>query len=220
MRNGAPGRTRARPAVAAAPETLPPRPRRWDGWLARGVSQAFSPVVLAVAIVCWSAARADVRGAWAWAALYVAVGVAVPALYIVHQVRRQRVMDLDLFRRAERLRPMQVTLAAGIVAWLAMLVTGAPFRMLLATGALEVMGAVNYLVTLRWKISLHTTLAAAATTFAWTMTGLSLPFLGVPLVAWSRVRLGRHTPAQTVAGGATGFLVFFGVRLLTARYAA
>lgn len=119
MRNGAPGRTRARPAAGAAPAMLPPRPAAgMAGWPA-GCPQAFSPVVLAVAIVCWSAARADVRGArpgrrCTWPSAY------VPALYIVHQARRQRVTDLDLFRRAERLRPMQVTLAAGIVAWLAM----------------------------------------------------------------------------------------------------
>ncbi len=198
----------------------PPVPRRWDGKLAQVVSQAFSPLTLAVAMVLWVAALADVRGAWMWGAIYVAIGIVVPLAYLLYLVRRRRVTDVNVFLRAQRVRPLQVTLAAGMVAWLVLLLGGAPGLLVLVTGALEVIGVLNYLVTLRWKISMHTTIAAAATTFAWTMTGLAFPLLGVPLMAWSRVRLGRHTAAQTAAGGAAGFLVFFGVRLLAGRYSA
>jgi membrane-associated phospholipid phosphatase len=69
--------------------------------------------------------------------------------------------------------------------------------------------AATLLVTLWWKLSVHTaaasgTVAILALTFGPALT-LTIPT--VALVAWSRVRLGDHTPAQTVAGAALGGLV-------------
>jgi membrane-associated phospholipid phosphatase len=69
--------------------------------------------------------------------------------------------------------------------------------------------AATLLVTLWWKLSVHTaaasgTVAVLALAFGPTLT-LTAPT--VALVAWSRVRLGDHTPAQTMAGAALGGLV-------------
>jgi membrane-associated phospholipid phosphatase len=69
--------------------------------------------------------------------------------------------------------------------------------------------AATLVVTLWWKLSLHTaaaggTVAILALTFGPTLT-LALPVVAV--VAWSRVRLGDHTPAQTLASAALGGLV-------------
>ena len=205
---------------AADPREVPPAvPKRWDGILAHCVSQAFSPVVLTVAMVLWGAALAHVPGAWAWGTVYLAFAIVAPVGYLVLLLRRGQVTDLDVYLRAQRVRPLQVALAFGGVAWLMLAIGGAPGALIILTGALLALSTIYYAVTLRWKISLHTTVAAAATTFAWTMTGLTLPLLvGVPLVAWSRVRLGRHTMAQTIAGGAAGFLVFLGARWLTLRW--
>jgi len=122
--------------------------------------------------------------------------------------------------RAQRVRPMQFLLFASLVAWAVLAVGGAPPLLLVVGGAFLAVIAFNYAITLRWKISMHTTFAAAASTFAWTLTGVLLPLLlGVPLVAWARVRLGRHTIAQTIAGGAMGLAVFLVARYLAYRYA-
>jgi membrane-associated phospholipid phosphatase len=67
-----------------------------------------------------------------------------------------------------------------------------------------------FTITLWWKISLHAAAAAGAATMAWALLGTGLPFLlTVPLIAWSRIRLRRHTLAQTVLGALLGFVVFF-----------
>ncbi|NLD42849.1 MAG: hypothetical protein GX657_05075 [Chloroflexi bacterium] len=195
----------------------PPVPARWDGLVAHYVSQAFSPVVLTVAMVLWGAALAQAPGAWAWSGAYLILAIGAPVVYLLRLFRRGQITDLDLFLRAQRVRPLQFTLGAGSLGWLMLAVGGAPALLVVMTGALLALSVINYAVTLRWKISMHTTVAAAATTFTWTMTGHTFPLLvGVPLVAWSRVRLGRHTTAQTIAGGAAGFLVFLGARYLTA----
>jgi membrane-associated phospholipid phosphatase len=51
----------------------------------------------------------------------------------------------------------------------------------------------------------HSAAAAATATLAWSLIGTPLPlFIGVPIIAWSRVRLRRHSVAQTVAGASLG----------------
>jgi hypothetical protein len=65
------------------------------------------------------------------------------------------------------------------------------------------------LVTLWWKVSVHT--AAASGTVAILVVTFGPPLLlalpAIALVAWSRIRLGDHTPAQTLVGAALGGLV-------------
>ena len=61
-------------------------------------------------------------------------------------------------------------------------------------------------VTLRWKISLHTAITAAFVVLAVVAAGPGALWLAalVPLVAWSRLHLGRHDLPQTIAGTFVG----------------
>ena len=195
-------------------------PVTWDGVLAFIVSQVLSPAVLAIAMVMWVAAVSGAAGAWWWAAVYLLASIGAPVVYLLILLRRGWVTDLDVQVRAQRVRPMQFLLGASAIAWLILAIGGAPTLLLVLAGALTMVIAFNYAITLRWKISMHTTFIAAAGTLTWTLTGLLLPLLlGVPLVAWARVRLGRHTTAQTIAGGAMGFAVLYVARYLAYRYA-
>jgi membrane-associated phospholipid phosphatase len=67
-----------------------------------------------------------------------------------------------------------------------------------------------YLITLRWKISVHSTSATGISLFVvWAFGMRVLPvFLTVPVIAWSRVKLRRHTPLQTLAGIGLGAALF------------
>jgi membrane-associated phospholipid phosphatase len=48
-----------------------------------------------------------------------------------------------------------------------------------------------------------------AAAVAWSLFGVLLPLvIGVPLMAWARVRLRRHTVAQTIAGLLLGLAIF------------
>jgi len=64
------------------------------------------------------------------------------------------------------------------------------------------------LITMYWKISGHGAAIASLTVFICGLYGsLAAPvLLAIPLVAWARVRLHRHTLAQTVAGSLVGIL--------------
>ena len=57
-------------------------------------------------------------------------------------------------------------------------------------------------VNLRWKISLHTAVITAAVTLLFILYGFmaAASIVLIPLVAWARIELGHHTPAQVVTG--------------------
>jgi len=183
---------------------------RWSGErFAYVVSQVGSPPVLTSVGAAAIASVLPTAGAWAWAGVYVGLAILTPLLYLVWLVRRGRVTDLDVQLRRQRTGPLVFTLACAGVAWLVLVLGAAPSPMVALGGAVLLQLAVIFAITLRWKISVHSAAAAGVSTLIWSLMGTPLPLLiAVPLIAWSRVRLGRHTVAQTVAGALLGTAVF------------
>jgi len=72
------------------------------------------------------------------------------------------------------------------------------------------------LVTLRWKISGHGAAIGSLAVFLWSLYGAAAApaLLAIPLVAWARVRIQRHTIAQTVAGSLAGMCITLAFVLL------
>jgi membrane-associated phospholipid phosphatase len=158
-----------------------------------------------MALAAWSVSAPE---AWTWAGIYVLLAVVAPLLYLSWLVRRGVVTDFDVQVREQRVVPLAITLVCGQLAVLLLLFGDAPSILTTVAVALWFQTAVLFGVTLRWKISVHTATAAAVAILAWSAGGTPLPLLiGVPLVSWSRVRLGRHTVAQTVAGALLGCAV-------------
>ena len=184
-------------------------PHEWDRRLAYAVSMIGSPPVLTTATTALTAARLASPGVWQWAASYVSLAVVAPMVYILWQVRQGRLSDLDVQLREQRARPLVLSVVCGGLAWLLLALGPAPTKMVVLAGGLWLQLVIVLGVTLRWKISMHSAAAASAATVAWSLLGTPLPLLiGVPLIAWSRVRLQRHTFGQTAAGALLGFSVF------------
>ena len=187
-------------------------PKAWDGRLAYVISQVGSPPMLtpvAVAVTAWTLRSPR---AWMWAGIYVLLAVLFPLLYLVWMVRKGQITDLDVQLRQQRARPLIVTIACGGLAWLELVLGGAPWHMVILARTLFLQTAVILGITLYWKISVHCAAAAGVATWVWSLGGTPLPLLiGVPVIAWSRVRLGRHTLAQTIAGALLGIASFASV---------
>jgi membrane-associated phospholipid phosphatase len=67
---------------------------------------------------------------------------------------------------------------------------------------------IGHLLRDHWKISGHTMMLSSIATVLSLTDSVFLPSLVmIPIIAWSRVRLERHTPAQVVAGAAAGIIV-------------
>ncbi len=174
--------------------------------LAFAVSVVASPPVLAIAAMAAVASRHPGAAPWLAFSVYVVLGIALPLVWLFIQVDRGRVHDLELVRREERTRPMLIGAALSALATAALAVGGAPAPMVTLAAALWILTIIILVVTFFWKISVHAAAAAAAATLAAALSGGTLlPAAATAAVAWSRIRLGRHTILQTIAGALVGY---------------
>jgi membrane-associated phospholipid phosphatase len=185
-------------------------PPGWDECLARRVSQLSNPPLLALGGMLLAVHAVAAPTAWLWAAVYMALTVVTPLSYLLWLVKKGEVTDLDVQLREQRGRPLVAALAGAAAAWLILWFGTAPDLMVLLAGASWLLMALLLGITLRWKISIHCAAAAGIAVLAWEIAGGTIvPLaLGVSLVAWSRIRLRRHTLGQAVAGLLLGGAVF------------
>ena len=184
----------------------------WDRHLAFVISQVGSPPVLAPVMMAVTASFVSTSRAWTWAGVYVCLAVVLPFLYLLWLLRQGLITDLDVQRREQRMRPLIFTIACTGLSWFVLLFGSAPSPLVALAGASWLQMAIVFTITMWWKVSMHCASAGAAAAVMWFLAGTPLPLLiGVPLIAWSRVRLRRHTVAQTVVGTLLGFTVFMGV---------
>lgn len=175
---------------------------------ARVLSQVLSPVVIAVLVLWLVGDAVGTLTGWLWLGLYLLVGVGLPTGYVVWLTKTGRVTDFDLRRRDQRIKPFMLSLACMLLMWALLWLGDAPtaIRSLVTIGIVQ--GLALFVITLVWKISLHTAGVATFSVLACFTHGLvALPLLLlIPLVAWSRLCLRRHTLLQTVCGGLVGVL--------------
>lgn len=173
------------------------------------VSQIGSPPLTGAAAVVLVSYALATNGAWGWAGFYLLATILLPCLYIIWLVRAGLVSDFHLPIREERTRPLIFSLATALLAWGILHQAAAPAPLRMLAGVNGVQAIIFFLITLRWKISLHTAAAAVMAQLALAFLGVSaLPLtMSVPLIAWSRVHLRRHTVAQTIGGACLGVAI-------------
>lgn len=201
-----------KPAEPFAPIVLPEATgRQWADSLASLVSAILSPPVLAVSMIVIAAAFVGTSVAWRWAGASLMTSVLAPIGYLLWLHRRGMVSDLDVQCRKERFRPLVFTLAALAATTALLWFSAAPAIIRGLAAAHLAQTALVLAITLRWKISMHGATSAACVALLLYVAGPSAAsaLAALPLVAWSRIRLHRHTPAQTIAGAALGGVVMW-----------
>ncbi len=199
------------PSCQPNPEILPIVPQSAPYRTAEWISRLASPPLLA-ALSFWVAALSNPspKQTYGWALLAIFWMIVIPAVYLVYLYRSGKITDLDVYVRSQRVRPYLLSIGCSAAAWALLERSSAPpvFALITAGGLLETIGL--FLVNLRWKISAHAAAAGGLSFLAFLLAGaVALPLLIiVPLVAWSRVHLKRHTLAQTVAGSLWGMASF------------
>lgn len=177
--------------------------------LAYWISQIGSPPLTGAAAAMLISSVLATNSAWQWAGFYIVATIFLPCAYIIWLVRKGYVSDFHLPIREERIRPLLFSLATAVIAWgiLHQAAAPGPLKMLASVNGIQAI--VFFLITLRWKISLHCAAAAILSQLALTFLGVfALPLtVSVPLIAWSRVHLQRHTLAQTIAGACLGVAI-------------
>lgn len=185
--------------------------------LARWISIVAHPFVMVALMVGGAALRFGSPAEAAKTIALVAVATVLPVVILMLlQVRRGAWSNVDASNRAER--PMLFAVgSAGLVALIVYL-TLAQSESFLFRGALGTLGLLAACAAAtRWiKVSLHLAFATLAATslillgswLGWTLVPL------VPLLAWSRLRLGRHRAAEVVVGGVAGVVTAVAIQLV------
>ena len=176
---------------------------------ARLVSLVFQPVVtLSVVLAGIAAAHA----AWRSGVLVLWLLLAVlPALALAAGMAAGVWSDIEITELRERrtFLPLCAGLACAAGVWADAAHMPAPLR--LVAWAVAGWLVVSSVVSLWWKISLHEGATVGAVCLAAYLLGVwaagALAWAPL-LVAWARLRLERHTPAQLAAGAAVAVAAF------------
>lgn len=141
-----------------------------------------------------------------WGLLGALCAGVVPAAYIEWERRRGTWGDRHVVDRRRRAPIFLVILGSIGFGTLVMVLGNAPVGILVAMTALWAMTVVLLAVNTAWKISVDSAVASAVTALLaavhspWWTAAYAL----VVAVCWSRVALGYHSVAQTVAGAGLG----------------
>ncbi len=187
--------------------------------LARVFSNLVSPPTMFPALVLAIALQLKpLRVALEWWAAYGITVSLLPILFVLYLLKTGRIAELHMSNTRERLLPYAVAVVSASVLYIIERFAGAPAIIADITlfNALEL--AALGLITTRWLISMHSAATTAVATILWLVWG---PFwsllVGIPLiasVAFVRLFLRRHTPAQIVAGWLLGIGLPLGMSYL------
>jgi membrane-associated phospholipid phosphatase len=190
-------------------ELARPLPRRLR--VARLVGEVLSPppilAVLAL-VVAWDSSPTPAM-AVVWGGIAAVSASVLPYALILRGVRRGRLSDRNISLREQRIRFAAVAIASILTGLTVLAAFDAPAEMVALQASVAVGVACGWVITLWWKISVHAAIAAGAATVLLLVFGLALLAVWplVALIAWSRVQVGDHTPAQVLAGIALGIVV-------------
>lgn len=181
---------------------------RWDERLACLISDILCPpVTVPIGLFLFVSSIREPL-VWVWALISVALSIGIPVAYVFWKVRSGEISDFHIPIRTQRFRPMLVSILCVLLSWGILQICKAPAPLISLIGVSAALAVLLLLITLRWKISGHSVaIASLAIVIIHVMGQAFLPaLLIIPLVAWARVRIHRHTLAQTVAGAALGIL--------------
>lgn len=179
--------------------------------LAFVISALFSPYITAfvfIAFISYHYSR-NLSQFLPWMLTFSFFGILVPGFYVLWLLEARKIHDLHIFELKDRKIPFLVAgISSAIGAFLLFVLHAArPVIVIGVAYAVNVIGIA--LITLLWKVSIHTALFSAIATIAVILFGSHFWWLYLILIplAWSRIHRRRHTIWQAVAGSLIAFVL-------------
>jgi membrane-associated phospholipid phosphatase len=177
------------------------------------ISAVFSPVVLPVATFS-ALVAADktmpIERKWlVWTIAFVSTTLVISA-YVAWLKMRGEIGSYELDLREERRKPFFVGLASNFIGFVLLYTLHAPPLITWLMFCYVSNTLLIYLITYRWKVSVHATSiggAVVAWAFQFGAVVVAPWFLLVPLVSVSRVVLHKHTVGQVIVGSLIGLVL-------------
>ncbi len=142
-------------------------------------------------------------------ATYIFFAGLLPMIFIYISVKSGNINDFNLIERKQRGGTLLTSTGSALLLIFIFKFISAPYPLFCLAVILTMTNLVFYLITNYWKISMHsgsfTGMVIVATIF---VSSYSLFFLlFIPVIAWARVRLHRHTILQTLVGSLVAIAV-------------
>ena len=200
-----------------------------DKALPNALSLVFHPVLMPIAgtllILFYSGLYITMLPARAKEIILLIVGVCtllLPVLLLLFYRIHQRVSDLRVSERRERIMPLISTAVFYFMAYRVLHDLHTPYIIQKFVLASAVAVFLTSIISLSWKISLHGVGIGGITGMSAALSVVSAALLPCMLVAiilsgiigYARIKLNAHTPAQYYAGVLLGFSVMFGMFFL------
>ena len=181
------------------------------------ISRLFDPVWLIPGMLTAATGWSLFNGLrWRFIVILLLIDGLIPFIYFVHLLSTKEVSDWDTTKREQRIKLYGFTLVAHSIGVILAFLLG---KIVLAKilFLFLILAAVFTLITLRWKISIHTGVSSAAVVFLGLLFGphwLWLFFI-VAVIAWSRIVMKKHTFWQAIIGaGLAGGIIALGFYIL------
>ena len=132
----------------------------------------------------------------------------LPMIIIVYWAQRLDT-DRDISNRKDRFTPLIVGIISYFIGFLVSLILGTNDFLTALLLCYSINTGVVLLITVKWKISVHTTGLSGPVGALILLLGPTGALFGIiyPILIWSRVTLEKHTSAQAIAGGVQGFFL-------------
>lgn len=173
--------------------------------VAHFISIAFNPVFTTLATLYVALAATPNANKQTWLTIFIVLNLIVPIILVSTLMKRGLALDdtLENIRvKRDRLYAIGPLVVIGLLEW--WLATrqqvGQPLVATLA--ATTLLTAVMALISYSWKISHHLTNISATVFASALIYGVPATWLVVvlPIIAWSRLLLQRHTARQIIGG--------------------
>ncbi|OGH19279.1 MAG: hypothetical protein A2868_04055 [Candidatus Levybacteria bacterium RIFCSPHIGHO2_01_FULL_40_15b] len=177
---------------------------------ARIISFISNPVLLSIpfsyALVFKS--REDFLYALAWTFVSILFASLV-GVFVVLAVRKGVFSDFDISKRQERTPIFIFTGLLSILYFLIVFLLNGPKVLLIALGALLFGVIIADIINRKIKASIHLAVFSSFSVIMGILYGgiFWALLLIAPLVAWSRVKLKKHEPLETIVGGLVGIII-------------
>lgn len=187
-------------------------PSQAEKW-ARIISFVFdgSFISIPIFIIICMVVVEDALAALRWALLCLLFGMIFPFLYIFFLYRKNRIYDIHIPEKSNRIKPLLFTLFSYVTGLTVLYILGAPVFLKVIFILTIVSTSILTAITYYWKVSLHASwITFVVITFnvllgPWML--LLLPL--IPIIGWARVKARRHTTPQVILGAGISSIVCF-----------
>ncbi len=129
--------------------------------------------------------------------------------FIYYGVKSGRLTDMHVMLREQRIEPFIVTMFGALLLIIAYHFLAVPKPLYALSIVLFINGLVFFLITLVWKISIHSAAYAGAVLILAHLVNPNLAYLllVLPLIMWARVYRHRHSVLQVLGAAVVVSLI-------------